>query len=216
MTTTMTASDTDRFVDVFEAFEQALPASHPESLRNKRRQAIERFSDLGFPTLRQEEWRFTNVGPIARTPFSLDVAVDGVTADSIRPFSYEGTAQLTLVNGRFVPQLSDLDDLPEGMVVCSLAEALEKHPEKVEPHLGRLASFENHAFVALNTAFYGDGVLIWVPRNQVVEKPINLVLVGSPSAEPIAFFPRNLIVGGESSQVTVVEQYVTVGEGSYG
>lgn len=215
MTTTMTASDTHRFVDVFEAFERALPASHPESLRSKRRQAIERFSDLGFPTLRQEEWRFTNVGPIARTHFSLDVTADGVTTDSIRPFSYEGTVQLTLVNGRFVPQLSDLDELPEGIVVCSLAEALEKHPEKVEPHLGRLASFENHPFVALNTAFYGDGVLIWVPRNQVVEKPINLVLVGSPSAEPIAFFPRNLIVGGESSQVTVVEQYVTVGEGAY-
>ena len=83
----MTASDTDRFVEVFAAFEQALPASQPESLRQQRRQAIERFSHLGFPTLRQEEWRFTNVGPIARTPFNLDVAVDGVTAASIRPFS---------------------------------------------------------------------------------------------------------------------------------
>lgn len=150
MTTTMTASDTDRFVGVFDTFEQALPASGPESLRRQRRQAIERFSHLGFPTLRQEEWRFTNVGPIARTPFSLDVAVDGVTGSSIQAFSYEGTVQLTLVNGRFVPQLSDLDSLPEGVVVCSLGEALEKHPEKVEPHLGRLASFENHPFVALN------------------------------------------------------------------
>jgi Fe-S cluster assembly protein SufD len=211
----MTARKTDRFVEVFDAFERTLPASQPESLRQQRRQAIERFSHLGFPTLRQEEWRFTNVAPIARTPFSLDVAVDGVTAGSIQPFSYEGTVQLTLVNGRFVPQLSDLEGLPEGIVVCSLGEAMEKHPEKVEPHLGRLASFENHPFVALNTAFYGDGIFIWVPRNQVVEKPINLVLVGSPSVDPIAFFPRNLIVGGENSQVTVVEQYVTVGEGAY-
>jgi len=215
MTTTMTASDTDRFVEAFDAFEQALPTSQPESLRQQRHQAIERFSQLGFPTLRQEEWRFTNVGPIARTPFSLDVPVDAVTAGSIERFSYEGTVQLTLVNGRFVPELSDLEDLPEGIVVCSMDEALAKHPEKVEPHLGRLASFEDHPFVALNTAFYRDGIFIWVPRNQVVEQPINLVLVGSPSAEPIAFFPRNLIVGGESSQVTVVEQYVTVGEGAY-
>ena len=211
----MTASDTDRFVEAFDAFEQALPTSQPESLRQQRRQAIERFSQLGLPTLRQEEWRFTNVGPIARTPFSLDVPVDAVTAGSIERFSYEGTVQLTLVNGRFVPELSDLEDLPEGIVVCSMDEALAKHPEKVEPHLGRLASFEDHPFVALNTAFYRDGIFIWVPRNQVVEQPINLVLVGSPSAEPIAFFPRNLIVGGESSQVTVVEQYVTVGEGAY-
>jgi Fe-S cluster assembly protein SufD len=211
----MTASDTDRFVEAFDALEQALPASQPESLRQQRRQAIERFSQLGFPTLRQEEWRFTNVGPIARMPFSLDVTVDAVTAGSIERFSYEGTVQLTLVNGRFVPELSDLEDLPEGIVVCSMDEALDKHPEKVEPHLGRLASFEDHPFVALNTAFYRDGIFIWVPRNQVVEQPINLVLVGSPSAEPIAFFPRNLIVGGESSQVTVVEQYVTVGEGAY-
>lgn len=215
MTTTMTASDTDRFVEVFEAFEKGLPASQPESLRKIRREAIGRFSDLGFPTIRQEEWRFTNVAPIARTPFSLKVATDTVKASSIQPFSYDGTIQLTLVNGRYVAALSQLHSLPEGVVVCSLNEALEKHPEKVEPHLGRLASFENHPFVALNTAFYGDGIFIWVPRNQVVEPPINLVLVGSPSAGPIAFFPRNLIVGGESSQVTVVEQYVTVGEGTY-
>lgn len=215
MTTTMTASETEHFVEGFEAFEQSLPTTHPESLRQQRRRAIERFSDLGFPTLRQEEWRFTNVAPIARTAFNLEVAVDNVTASSLQPFAYEGTIQLTLVNGRFAAELSDLEGLPEGVVVCSLGRALEEHPEKVEPHLGRLASFEDHPFVALNTAFYGDGIFIWVPRRQVVEPPINLVLVGSPSDEPIAFFPRNLIVGEESSQVTVVEQYVTVGEGSY-
>jgi Fe-S cluster assembly protein SufD len=215
MTTTMTATDTGRFVEGFESFEKSLPASHPESLRQQRRQAIERFSSIGFPTIRQEEWRFTNVAPITRTAFNLDSAVDNVSASSIEPFSYEGTLQLTLVNGRFAPELSDLPSLPDGVIVCSLGEALEKHAAKVEPHLGRLARFDEHPFVALNTAFYGDGIFIWVPRKQVMEQPINLVLVGTPTADPIAFFPRNLIVAGESSQVTVVEQYVTVGEGVY-
>jgi Fe-S cluster assembly protein SufD len=215
MTTTMTATSRERFEVDFEAFTCELPAGEPESLRQMRRQAIERFHSLGFPTLKDEDWRFTNVGPIARTPFRLRPAAKRVGLDDLAPYDYEGTAKLTLVNGRFAPELSLLQSLPEGVIVCSLAEALELHADKVAPYLGKFARFEQQAFVALNTALLEDGVFVWVPRNQVLEKPLNLLVVASPEDAPLAVFPRNLIVAGESSQLTVVEQYVTVGEGRY-
>jgi Fe-S cluster assembly protein SufD len=97
------------------------------------------------------------------------------------------------------------------MIVASLAEVLEKAPDKVEPWLGQYARFDDHPFVALNTAFLRDGALVWVPRGVIVEKPIHLMFVSSSTG--IVTFPRNLFVAGENSQVTLVETYA--GEGAY-
>ncbi|MEE9155108.1 MAG: Fe-S cluster assembly protein SufD [Gemmatimonadota bacterium] len=215
MMTTMTAAGPERFLAEFEEFERRLPAGQPASLKELRGRGIERFAALGFPTIRMEEWRFTNVAPIARTPLKLARAVNGVGPEEITRYRYGGSTQLTLVNGRFAPELSMLEGLPKGVIACGLAEALERHPEKVEPYLGRFAGFDEHAFVALNTAFLRDGAFVYVPRGVVVEKPIHLTLLARPEVEPIAFFPRNLIVAEESSQVTLVEQYVTSGDGNY-
>ena len=113
------------------------------------------FAALGFPTTRQEEWRFTNVAPIAGTAFDLDADGDGVARP--RPTSSRSatrwTHRLVLVNGRFAPELSDLDDLPEGVVVSSLAAALAS-ASRADRAASRPASptFAEHPFVALNTA----------------------------------------------------------------
>ncbi|MGB3562924.1 MAG: Fe-S cluster assembly protein SufD [Thermoanaerobaculia bacterium] len=215
MTMTLTETGVDRYVVEFDHFLRDLPVAGPERIEKLRHTAFERFVDLGFPTVREEQWRFTNVAPIARTELRLDSAPAEISDRDLAPFDYEGCAQLVVVNGRFVPERSRLDGLPEGVVACGLAEALERYPDQIERHLARYARFEEQAFVALNTAFLRDGVFLYVPRNVVVEQPVNIVMVGRPEERPIGFFPRNLFVAEESSQVTVVEQYVTVGEGSY-
>jgi Fe-S cluster assembly protein SufD len=215
MTTTMTATDHDRYLVEYEAREKDLAAG-PERLRELRRRAIDRFAELGFPTIRMEEWRFTNVAPIARTEFDLEPERAGIVLGDLAPYRYADSIQLTVVNGHLVPEFSDLRDLPEGVVVCSMAEALEQHADEIDAHLGRHASVENHAFVALNTALFRDGVFVYVPKGVVVERPINLVKIARPTGErPVAMFPRNLFVASESSQVTLVEQFATVGEGAY-
>jgi len=122
---------------------------------------------------------------------------------------------VVVVNGRFEPRLSTTDGLPDGVVVTGLADALQRVPDLVTRYLGQLAVLGHHPFVALNTAFFSDGVFIHVPRNTVVEQPLNLLCIAKPDEEPIAMFPRILLVAEESSQVTVVEQYATVGEGAY-
>jgi len=204
-----------RFAADFDTFLRELPASEPAAITALRRMAIERFVTLGFPTLRQEEWRQTNVGAIAQGSF---VRYEGpeptVDLSRLEPLAEGAAARLVFVNGRLSQRLSTLGELPAGVIVASLAEALEKAPDKVEPWLGQHARFDDHPFVALNTAFLRDGALVWVPRGVVVEKPIHLMFVSnSTGSEPIVTFPRNLFVAGENSQVTIVETYA--GEGAY-
>ncbi len=208
-----------RFVADFDLFASELPASEPAAVKALRRMAIDRFAHLGFPTLRQEEWRQMNVAPIVKTAFVRPSGPEpSVDLSRLDPLSVGAAARLVFVNGRFSSRLSRLpqvDALPQGVLVSSLAEALETTPDKVEPWLGQHARFEEQPFVALNTAFLSDGAFIFVPRGAVVEQPIHVLYysTANPDGQPYAIFPRNLFVTGENSEVTIVETYA--GEGVY-
>jgi Fe-S cluster assembly protein SufD len=203
----------------FEDFERELAAGEPAGLRALRRQAIESFARQGFPTTRQEEWRATNVTALARASFHRPTEAAGsAPALDLTPWIFAAAARLVFVNGRFAPQLSEAGSLPAGVIVTSLAEALESHPEKVEAHLARHANFMSHPFVALNTAFLRDGAFVWLPRGAVVEEPVHLLFLasgpaGGETGTATVNYPRNLIVTGEASQVSIVETYA--GTGSY-
>ena len=213
--TTLAATAQDAYLESFERTRSELSGSRSERLKALSSRAMERFGALGFPTTRMEEWRFTNVKPIADANFNLAPSVNGVGDSALERYAYPDCHQLVMVNGRFSAELSQLGDLPAGVVVCGLEEALELHPETVDAHLGRYAKFEEHAFVALNTALYRDGAFVWVPRGVVLDKPVNLVLLGRSEGEPSAFFPRTLVVAEESSQLTLIEQHASVGDGTY-
>jgi len=216
MTTAVKQTEDDRFLAEFEAIERERFSSQPERIRRLRKDAIDRFGQLGFPTHRQEEWRFTNVASIARTDYNLDPSTNGHDRDSLARYRYADCVQLVVDNGFLRRDLSEITKLPEEVVVCSLVEAWERFPDRVDSYLGRYASFEQHPFVALNTALHRDGVFVYVPHGIVVERPINIVLTTSSGADqPTAVFPRNLFVAEENSQVTIVEQFISGAEGSY-
>jgi Fe-S cluster assembly protein SufD len=177
----------------------------PAFLADLRGRAAQRFSQLGIPTPRCEEWRFTNLREMAQTPYVIAGAHD--TTLLIEPWAIPDSCCLVLVDGHFVPELSTVDTLPAGVVLTSLADALQRSPELVEPHLGRLVDLSDHAFAALNTALFRDGAFLWLPAGAVVERPIQLLSLSSVSHEPTANLPRNLIVAGASSQATVIESY---------
>ena len=210
MTTTAAVAADDRYLAEFEG-----RGSRPEprSRSGIRRRAIERFRELGFPTMREEDWRFTNVGPIARTEWEIAEDTPTLAEEDLALYVYPDMYRAVFVNGRFSAEMSRLDGLPEGVTVGSLGEALSAGHPAVEEHLGAHASFEEQAFVAWNTAFFEDGALVHVPAGVVLEKPIQLVLVASPGPSPRVAFPRNLIVAGENAHCTVVETYCGVGEG---
>jgi Fe-S cluster assembly protein SufD len=193
----------------FARFEESLKEDDRGPLHQARQAAAERFAALGFPTLDDEEWRFTNLAPLTRVPFRLAAPGARIDAEQLRRLAFDvGTCSLLVfVNGRHAPELSSLRPLPPGAVVGSLAQALRDHPEKVEPHLTRHTAYEDQPFVALNTAFLRDGAFVFVPRGKVVEETIHLLFVSTASGGPTVSHPRALIVAGESSQVRLVESY---------
>jgi len=201
-----------------EAFEAGLSASEPESLHALRHRGAERFTALGFPHIKQEEWRFTNVAPIARRAFHRP-AEHHVDPAALETWLFDSAvAHLVFVDGHFAPDLSNTERLPEGVVLTGLGRALAEHADLVEAHLGRHAKFDEHPFVALNTAFIADGAFLHVPRGTVIEEPIHVLFYstghhsgssgeGDGDDRTPATFPRNLFISGETSQATVVETY---------
>jgi Fe-S cluster assembly protein SufD len=211
------AATTAPWLADIERFQRELPAGEPAAVQALRRLAAERFATLGFPTLQQEAWRLTNVAPIARGVFTRPTGALEADPALLARHSFEATARLVFVDGRFAPALSQLDGLPSGVIAGSLAQTVESGAGALE-HLGQLGQpmgAERNPFVALNTAFLHDGAFLSVPRGVVVPGTVHLLFLSSPGADgqATASFPRNLIVAGEQSQLSVVETYA--GTGAY-
>jgi Fe-S cluster assembly protein SufD len=187
------------------------PRGGPRWLQDLRDQAASRFVELGFPTVRDEEWRFTNVAPIASTEFRPAPAarVDG---EALKAFVYADAAlRLVIVNGRFAPELSRTAGIPTGVRFGSLAAASTDHADVVGRYLGQLADTTSRAFAALNTAFTHDGAYVFIPDGVVLEQPLQILFVsaGDPPQSPTISHPRALIVAGDRSQSRIVETYVS-------
>ena len=210
-TETSPGSQVRAYLDTLETFQRQHPA-RSAVVKQLRAAGAEQFARLGFPGLRQEAWRYTNVAPIAGGGFAPATETSSQAADAeagalLAPYRFDGGCHLAFVDGRFSAEHSQLAELPAGVVACSLAEALERMPEKVEAYLGRHARIDEHPFVALNGAFLSDGGFVYVPRGVLVERPIHLLfLAASPR---VAAYPRCLVVAAEGSQCTVVETYLS-------
>jgi Fe-S cluster assembly protein SufD len=209
--------ETDPYLAKFERFERE--AKQPSWLFPLRKAGIARFSELGFPTTRHEDWRFTNVAPIAKLPFRpiFKTDADGVTAGALGELTFANPAgtRLVFVNGQFANQLSTVRSLPKGVKAGSLAAMLLSDSALLEKHLGRYVRMEDYAFAALNTAFFLDGAFIYVPAGVVVPEPIQLVFVSTVKEAGASTHPRNLIVAEKQSQLTVIESYVRTVDAPY-
>jgi Fe-S cluster assembly protein SufD len=178
-------------------------------VRDLRERAMASFQELGFPNRRLEAWRFTNTRSIADTPWTLAEEPDSLP--DIGPWSIEATHVLVLVDGIFRPELSSLEGLPDGVVLCGLADTIRQTPALIEAHLGRHALFGDHSFVALNTALFRDGAVLLLAPNSVLEGPVHLLHVATDRQIPTLIAPRNLIVAGHGSQATIVEHFAGLG-----
>jgi Fe-S cluster assembly protein SufD len=169
-------------------------------LEHIRQQASRRFSELGFPTTRNEEWRFTNVARIAKTPFAPAPEAPDYYVPN------DNAQRLVFINGRYSRRLST-QTFPRGVRAVSLQEA----NGAAAGHIARYASFQSHAFVALNTASFDDGACIEIADGIVLENPIELLFVSTGADQPVISHPRSLIVIGRDCQATIVERYAGSG-----
>jgi Fe-S cluster assembly protein SufD len=183
----------------------------PPWVAGLREQAIERFAEVGFPTTRQEDWRFTDVSELSRLALRPVQGAGKVTAAALEGM-LGGTAPLRLVfvDGTFDAARSSRSALPEGVWAGSLAEALSRDGRVGTRHLGRHASVARSPFAALSTAFMRDGAFVHVSRGVAVEQPIYLLFVTTAASEGCVLYPRNLIVVESHAQATVVETYAAL------
>jgi len=180
------------------------------SVAAAREAAFRRFETQGLPHRRVEEWKYTDLRALMRDAKPLAGVPDAAARQrgerAGRLFDRIDTKRLVLVNGVFVPALSDLDEEEPGLTIRSMAEALAAGDPLVTAHLGQVVSPNGDVAVALNTAFMGDGAVIRVAKGATVGQPIHLVYAFTDS-QPAAVFTRSLVVVEEGARLTLVESH---------
>lgn len=203
-------SVTEPFLEQFRHFESGAKSS----LLPFRKAGLALFAELGFPTIQHEDWRFTNVAPLAKLPFQPMFAAPEISEAEIKALREFAFAKLTgprlvFVNGHYSPALSTVENFPAGVKVGNLAAALDSDAALVEKYLGRCTPDSDNPFTALNQAFFLDGAFIQVPKGVDVTTPIQLVYICSAVETGATAHPRNLIVAEANSRVTIVESYIS-------
>jgi Fe-S cluster assembly protein SufD len=205
------------YLKEFENFAGAATVEGPDWLESVRRAAADRFAHTGFPTAREEEWRFTPVTPLAQTSWRPAVGIsEEITREQIAPFifGHEEWCTLVFVNGEYAGGLSSPGSLPAGVVATSLSEALRNGGDVLQRHFAKYARIEENAFTALNTALFRDGGFVHISPGVDLPVAINLVFVSTADAAGTVTHPRNLIVVERHARASVVESYVTLAPGA--
>jgi Fe-S cluster assembly protein SufD len=206
----MTIEARNHYLADFARVAGALPGAQAPWVGRIRAAALDRFAQNGFPTKRDEEWKYTSVAAFEKHAFVAmpDIRRDASAAALANRTALDRDAGHLLVfhNGRHAPELSSPGALPSGATLGSFAEALNTAPEALEPYLND----ENRqaAFGALNAAFMADGAYVHLKRGTVLEAPIHLLFISTRPGG--ASYLRNLIVVEGGAQATVIEHYAGV------
>lgn len=190
------------------AFERVTSAGkrRPAWLRRLRNEAKERFASTGFPNVKDEDWKYTSVAGIEGREFGTAPCGGGLSSSDVADFIPRDAAGNVLVfeNGRYRADLSVRRPLPPGVHLGSLSEALFAEGEALVPYFTRTPA---NVFTDLNTMLMEDGAFLHIGKEVDVPEPIHLLFLAFGGERPVMAHPRNVIVAGEGSRVTVVERY---------
>ena len=203
----------EQLLTSFRDNEERMNGERKAPVHQLRRAALKHFEQLGFPTVRHEEWKYSNVNSLLKETFTLDEATT-LTPEDLAPLeipNLDGNI-LYFINGRYHPELSRIVSPASEVQISGFAQTLKTDPEFMARHFAYYADYEKNAFTALNTAFARDGAVIRIPDNTTVTQPIILRFITDARTKNIASQPRNLIVVGKNSEATVTESYRTLGE----
>jgi len=209
----------DWYLSSFRLFEESLNGKAASQIHSIRKDALARFAELGFPTTKNEEWKYTDISRLTKYHFKpvLKYSLNGLTVQDVQRFTFHDlpSFRVVCVNGNFSQELSTLSGLPRGVRIESLADALQSDFAVVQNHIAKFANYENDAFTALNMAFLYDGVFISIPENIILETPIHVLFISTGSDAEFVSHPRSLIVMGKNAQVSILESYVSLTEATY-
>lgn len=206
----MTGADFKKtYLESFNDWEKAALTKDPFWIRETREAALAYFGKAGLPTSRDEAWKYTDLDPLYKISFALagDRQPKAAVAAELKSLGFDPSkAHLAVfVNGHFSESLSALGDLPKGVKVKSLIQSLSDGPLK--RHFSHILPFENRPFVALNYAYFTDGLFLHIPKGKRLEKPLHVVYLSSNSGQPTQSHVRNLILMEEGAQAQLIEHY---------
>ncbi len=199
----------------FNDFENKLNGSRLSAVHTIRKDAFDKFKQIGFPTAKNEEWKFSNPGFVHNHKFELILNGNDerITQEIVNQYKFENLDEhlLVFVNGFFSSKLSDVKPKKKHIIMGSFAEAIERNSIELLTYFGKFADYNNNGFSALNTAFAQDGAFIHIPDGTDVERPIRLLYITDAREQSVLIMPRNLIIAGECSRFKIVETSHTIG-----
>ena len=189
------------------AFEEQLDLSSP--IHEIRTSSLKQFEALGFPTKKDEAWKYTSLAKLLKNDYSIFPKKETTTElkDVKKYFLYDiDTYKVVFIDGIYSPFLSDTTH--DGIDVCLLSAALtkDKYKATIETYFNTIAK-KDESLTALNTAFTKEGAYIYIPKSVVAEKPIQILHFSTSEQGPMLFQPRNLIVVEENAQVQIFERH---------
>ena len=204
-----------QLISDFKTAEGRMNGESKSAVHQVRKQALERFEALGFPTTRHEEWKYSNVKNLINQVFDFNAKTDFSATDLEQmPIpNLEGNI-LYFINGVYNAELSTIVSPETELQIMTFAEAARTKPELVEKYFNKYSDAQVNAFTALNTAFAHNGIFVYVPENKVVEQPIIIRFINDARTMNVASQPRNLIVVGKRSEVQIAEAFRSIGENS--
>lgn len=204
----------EKLLSSFIVFENEYLSEVDSPLHDIRREALKRFENQGFPTKRDEEWKYTNLKPILKEDFRLLPKSDeDIEFKDVKRFFLNDvdSYKLVFINGVFSSWLSETTH--QNWDVCTFGSALKKYRDVLDEYFSE-ATPKNHPLVDINTAFSKEGAFIRIPKNKVVDKPIQMIFLNTNSSSEIMVQPRNLIVVEEGAQVEIVERHQNLTDNS--
>jgi len=209
----MTAAE--HYLAQHHALADALPGRGLGWLQARRRAGLKRFEALGFPTQRDEDWRYTPTRPLTAKNFRDIGAPPRISRDlaaQIKSLAPDGlrSHRLVFIDGMFAPQLSDGDAAGAGVTLAPLARVLEEQPAAIEHAFGAVMPREQHGFTALNSAGARDGAVVLLEENAAPDAPLELLFASH--AEDAFAQPRNLIIAAAGCRARLIERHVSLGE----
>jgi Fe-S cluster assembly protein SufD len=206
------------YISNFKTFEEKLNGQSKSFLQTIRKEGLKQLSVLDFPTTRNEEWKYTDVSPVLKQFFvpAVNSPAAVFSKEEIKKHLFVDFDfhLLVFINGLFSKELSEIGDLPSGVVVGSLNKITIDNPELIKNYINKVSVIDN-AFNALNTAYAFDGAVIIIPDGKIIEKPVQILYINTSNEDFILSSPRNLVVAGKNSQVSIVANYTGSGSKAY-
>jgi Fe-S cluster assembly protein SufD len=177
-------------------------------LEEQRLKALSQFSEQGFPSSHEEEWRYTNVSAIEKKKFSpaINKTKNLVDIEWLKLYQLQEAWSVVLVDGHFSPELSSLEDLPVDVLVMGMADALQKLPETLENYINQSVNIDENSFIAFNTAWFTDGLFVSVNAKRILEKPIQVLHVATQ--QDVLAATRTVIILDKMAEASIIETYV--------